>query len=220
MILAAAVCPHPPLLVPELAPGTSDELATLRDACFDAVGALLASGPDRVVVIGAGQLEHDLDERAGGTLGPYGVDVRAGGPTTQLPLSLTIGAWLLDRAGWTGRRTYTTGRPDVAGDVALLVMADGTNGRSEKAPGFLDERAEPFDAAIVSALAAGDPTLLAALDAELGAELGAAGVPALQTLAGLALDRTSRGASVAAHLRFDGAPLGVGYVVADWVLRA
>jgi aromatic ring-opening dioxygenase LigB subunit len=215
VIRAAAVCPHPPLLVPEVAPGTLDELADLRAACLDAVRRLLAAGPRRIVVVGHGDLDHDLDETAGGTLGPYGVDVRAGGDDPVLPLSLTIGAWLLDTAGWHGPRTYSTGRPAVGDDVALLVMADGSNGRSEKAPGFLDERAAPFDAAIAAALADGDPEALTALDPLLGSELGSSGVAALRLLGEMA-----RGASVTAHLRYDGAPLGVGYIVADWVLES
>lgn len=214
MIVAAAVCPHPPVLVPELAPGTTDELAPLRDACAEAVAALLATKPDRVVVMGAGDADSDVDERAGGTLAAYGVDVRAGGRNTGLPLSHTIGAWLLDRAGWTGPRTYSTGRPTLDGAAALLVMADGSNGRSEKAPGFLDVRAEQFDAAIAAALAAGDPAALVTLDPVLGAELGAAGVPALRSLGELVL--LQEGRPGAPHLRYNQAPLGVGYVVADW----
>ena len=222
VIVAAAVCPHPPLLVPEVAPGTSDELAELRAACRTAVETLLAAEPDRIVVVGAGELDHDLDETAGGTLAGYGVDRRAGGDDGRLPLSLTIGAWLLDEAGWTGPRTYSTIGPaiDVSSRVAVLVMADGSNGRSEKAPGFLDERAEPFDASIAAALADGDAAALVALDLDLGAALGSTGVPALRTLGGMVLDDMTRGASVTAHLRYDGAPLGVGYVVADWLLTA
>lgn len=212
-MIRAAVCPHPPLLVPEVAPGTLDELGDLRTACADAVAALVASAPRRIVVVGAGDLDHDLDEAAGGTLAGFGADVRAGGADLVLPLSLTVGAWLLDAAGWAGARTYSTGRPQVDDGDALLVVADGSTTRSEKAPGFLDERAEPFDAAIASALASGDADALATLDAELGAELGCTGVPALRMLGGLA-----RGTSVAAHLRYDGAPLGVGYLVADWTL--
>jgi hypothetical protein len=213
VIRAAAVCPHPPLVVPEVAPGTVDELDDLRAACADAVAALLSAGPQRIVVVGAGDLVHDVDETAGGTLEGFGVDVRAGGPDLVLPLSLTIGAWLLDAAGWTGTRTYSTGRPQVDHDAALLVMADGSTTRSEKAPGFLDMRAEPFDATIASALAAGDADALIALDPALGVELGSTGVPALRLLGEL-----TRGATVAARLRYDGAPLGVGYLVADWVL--
>ncbi|MFC5678400.1 hypothetical protein [Aeromicrobium endophyticum] len=214
-MIRAAVCPHPPLLVPEVAPGTLDELGGLRVACAAAVAALVASAPRRIVVVGAGDLDHDVDEMAGGTLAGFGADVRAGGADLVLPLSLTIGAWLLDAAGWAGPRTYSTGRPQVDDGATLLVMADGSTTRSEKAPGFLDERAEPFDAAVAAALASGDADALAALDPVLGAELGCTGVPALRVLGELA-----RGASVAAHLRYDGAPLGVGYFVADWTPSA
>lgn len=209
------MCPHPPLLVPEVAPGTAEELTALRDACAAAVRALITVQPGRVVVIGAGPPAADLDESAGGTLAAFGVDAPAGGSGRQLPLSLTIGAWLLDRAGWTGPRTYSTGTPDIEGDdVVVLAMADGTTRRSVKAPGFLDERAEPFDRAIAKALADGDPEGLAALDADLAAELGATGVPTLHTLAQL-----TKGADATAHVRFDDAPFGVGYVVADWVVQ-
>jgi aromatic ring-opening dioxygenase LigB subunit len=217
VIVAVAVCPHPPLLVPEVAPGTAEELAEVRDACHAAVTALLAADPDRVVVIGggdhAGGLTPDLDETAGGSLASYGAAVHAGGPGTDLPLSLTIGAWLLDRAGWTGPRTYSTARPEVDGRVALLVMADGTGTRTPKAPGALDDRAEAFDAAIAAALAAGDPEALASLDIDLGAELWSRGVPTLRTLGEM-----TKGADVTAHLRVAVAPFGVGYLVADWVL--
>lgn len=227
MILAAAVCPHPPALVPEVGPGVDDKLGAVRQACDDVVRTLLDSSPDRVVVIGAGPQGADRDETAGGTLGAYGVDVTAGGPTRELPLSLTVGAWLLDRAGWTGPRTYSTGRPAVDGRVALLVMGDGSARRSLQAPGFLDDRAEAFDAGIAAALAAGDAGALAKLDLDLGAELAAAGAPALRTLGELALDQaahdhpgsggTKKGADVTARLRVDVAPFGVGYVVADWL---
>lgn len=223
MIVAAAVCPHPPLLAPEVAPGTDDELAGLRDACRAAVSALLAAGPDRVVVLGAGGLPGALDERAAGTLASYGADVRAGSDdgAPTLPLSLTIGAWLLDAAGWAGPRTYVTASPHLDDDevVALLVMSDCSTKRSDKAPGHLDGRAEPFDASVVEALAAGDPAALSVIDPALGAELGSTGVPALHELARLATAETAKDATVAAHVRYDGAPLGVGYVVADWVFR-
>jgi hypothetical protein len=211
VILAAAVCPHPPLLVPDVAPGTLDELADLRAACDAAVRTLLDARPARVVVLGAGDVVADEDETAGGTLAAYGVAARAGGARDVLPLSLTIGAWLLDRAGWTGPRTYSTGTPDVVDDVALLVMADGTTRRSVQAPGFLDERAEPYDASIATALAAGDPEALTALDPDLGSALGSTGVPTLRTLGDM-----TKGATVTARLRVDEAPFGVGYFVADW----
>ena len=55
MLIAAAVCPHPPLLVPEAtgAPGAGDaELRRLRTACHQAVSALLAERPDLIAVVG------------------------------------------------------------------------------------------------------------------------------------------------------------------------
>jgi hypothetical protein len=213
VILAVAVCPHPPMLVPEVASGAGGDLAVLRQACDDAVASLIALDPDRIVVLGSGALDSDRDESAGGTLAGFGVDVRAGGETDELPLSLTIGAWLLDRAGWFGRRSYSTGEPDVSGRVALLVMADGSAKRTTEAPGFYDERAEAFDAAIAAALDAGDAGALADLDLALGAELWVAGTPALKTLGHMTKDT-----AITPRLRCDTAPFGVGYFVADWVL--
>ncbi|MCW2841626.1 MAG: hypothetical protein JWR55_3109 [Aeromicrobium sp.] len=219
MILAAAVCPHPPLLVPAVAPGTTGELADLRAACDAAVQTLLGARPDRILVVAGGDLDHEPDETAGGTLAAYGADAHAGGAGTGLPLGHTIGAWLLDRAGWSGSRTYAlTGAADVSGDVALLVMADGTTKRSVQAPGFLDDRAAAYDAAIAAALAAGDPDALLALDPVLGAELGSTGVPALRSLGQVMKDEMTKGAVVTARLHVDEAPFGVGYFVADWVL--
>jgi hypothetical protein len=201
------------MIIPEVATGAADDLASLRSACDSAISSILAGEPDRVVVIGAGDLGVDRDEGAGGTFAPYGIDLHVGGAGTELPLSLTVGAWLLDRAGWAGPRTYSTGTPDVGGRVALLVMADGSAKRSTAAPGFLDDRAEAFDASIASALATGDAEALASLDPELGAELWAAGTPALRTMGELTKD-----ADIVANLRVDVAPFGVGYWVADWVL--
>lgn len=201
------------MIIPEVAAGAADDLASLRSACDAAVATLRAHGPDRIVVIGAGALDTDRDESAGATFAPYGVDLHVGGDSVELPLSLAVGAWLLDRAGWSGPRTYSTGTPEVGGRIALLVMADGSAKRSTSAPGFFDDRAEAFDAAIAAALGQGDAETLAGLDPELGAELWAAGTPALKTLGQL-----TKGADIVANLRVDVAPFGVGYWVADWVL--
>ncbi len=156
------------MIIPEVAAGAADDLASLRSACDAAVSTILSGDPDRVVVIGAGELDGDRDESAGATFAPYGVDLHVGGAGTELPLSLAIGAWLLDRAGWAGARTYSTGVPDVSGRVALLVMADGSAKRSTSAPGFFDDRAEAFDASIAAALAGGDAETLASLDLRAG----------------------------------------------------
>jgi hypothetical protein len=210
VIVAAAVCPHPPALVPELASGAAHELDEVRNAALAAVHDLVAVEPDRVVVLG-GRTPTDADDDATGGLLGYGVDsgvVREGIP---LPLSLTIGAWLLDQAGWPGLRTYATSAVPVEDRVALLVMADGSARRGTNAPGYFDERAEDYDTRIAAALQTGDAAALSALDVELGDELMVAGIRALVTLGEM-----TKGAAIAAQLRYDGAPFGVSYWVADW----
>src|SRR3954452_18756680 len=52
MLVAAAVCPCAPLLVPEVAAGAAPELDAARAACADALGVLAAAHPDRLVVVG------------------------------------------------------------------------------------------------------------------------------------------------------------------------
>ncbi len=49
MLLAAAVCPHPPLLVPEVAAGAAPETDDLRAACRAAVATV---APYETVVVG------------------------------------------------------------------------------------------------------------------------------------------------------------------------
>jgi hypothetical protein len=213
VIIAAAVCPHPPVLVPELASGAASELDDVRSAALASVATLVSMRPDRVVIVGTGELAEPVDESAGGTLAGHGVDVRAGGDDVVLPLSLTIGAWLLDQAGWDGPRTYTTTSVPTDDRAALLVMTGGSARRSLKAPGYLDERAEAHDAAIGAALANGDADALASLDVHLGDELLAPGARAL-----VVLGEMTKGADVTAQLRWDGAPFGVGYWVADWAI--
>ncbi len=247
MLIAAAVCPCPPLLVPEVAAGAAPELDGLRAACAEAVRALAAAGPERLIVVGpaerAGRGAHA--QGAAGSFRGFGVEVDVrlaapaagepgcedavdGGPSRSLPTSLAVGAWLLEHAGWdpavpveglgvgeplAAERCIEVGR-ELAGRaerMALLVMGDGTACRTLKAPGYLDERAAPFDAEVARALAAADTGALAALDEELAYELKAAGRAPLQVLAGAA-----EGASLKGELRYDEAPYGVGYFVASW----
>jgi hypothetical protein len=143
----------------------------------------------------------------------------------SLPPSLAVAAWLL--GGWSaapvegfgvGRqlereRCDATGRSlaDTTGRVALLVMGDGSACRTVKAPGYLDERAEPFDAAVAAALAAADTGALGALDPELAEALHASGWSPWQILASAA-----EGAGLAGELLYEAAPYGVGYFVATW----
>ncbi|MBM0280058.1 hypothetical protein JM949_35335, partial [Micromonospora sp. STR1s_6] len=102
-LVAAAVCPHPPLLVPEVAGSAAPELDDLRAACDAAVRRLLAVEPDILVLLGTGPVTGPIHAPATGSLQPWGVDLDVplapGQPDrgAVLPLSLTVGAWLLAR---------------------------------------------------------------------------------------------------------------------------
>lgn len=220
MLISAAICPHPPLLVPEVACGAAPELDSLRAACAEALRPLAAA--DLVVVVGSGPVTRDFGTDAAGTLRPYGRDITVGAGDPVLPLSLTIGHWLLgDRSAV--YRSVAEDAPaescarlgadlaGLAGRVAFLVMGDGSACRTERAPGYLDERAAGFDAGVARALAGGDAAALSGLDPILAAELRAAGRAPWQVLAGAAGDGRFTG-----RLLADEAPYGVGYFVATW----
>jgi hypothetical protein len=223
--VAVAFCPCPPLLLPAVAGRAATDTAGLRTACAAAVGALLGAAPEAVVVVGgAGGGRFGAGDA--GDLRGHGVDLEvpfAGPPQRggrRTPLALTVGAWLLDRAGHTGTRIGTG--PDglagvlagLDGPVGVLAMGDGSARRTLKAPGYLDPAAGPFDAAVAAALAAGDAPALAALDPAEGERLMAAGVPTWRAV-GAALT----GRAVTGRLHADEAPFGVGYLVADWQVR-
>ena len=227
------MCPHPPLLVPAVASGARD-LDELRAGCAEAVQRLIAASPDMICIVGGGTDEQWYDDGAVGSFRSYGValDVPLGDcghaePT--LPLSLTVGAWLLRSAGWAGRRRALAVSGDAPDDdlvrlatqitglapaVGLLVMGDGSARRTEKAPGYVDPRAAGFDAAVVTALAGADTAALAGLDRQLGGALLAAGITAWRFLG-----QATAGASWDAALLADLAPYGVGYFVATWARR-
>ncbi|MFJ4471572.1 class III extradiol dioxygenase subunit B-like domain-containing protein [Streptomyces sp. NPDC089424] len=241
MLVAAAVCPCPPLLVPAVAAGAAPEMDLARTACTDALGVLAAARPDRLIVVGPAR-EGGTESYPEGTHGSFrgfGVDVgvrlgRAGAadgagttvPAT-LPPSLAVAAWLLERTAWADapieglavaedlapERCRDIGGEIAAGDerVALLVMGDASACRTLKAPGYLDERAEPFDAAVGRALGSADLAALAALDVELARQLMVSGRAPWQVLAGAA-----EGTLLGGALLYEDAPYGVGYVVASW----
>jgi hypothetical protein len=231
--VTVAFCPSPPLLVPAVSGTPTYATSRLRAAVLAAVQAVLEERPDVVVVVGDGGTDRPATGTGAlrfgsgdaGDLRGYGVDlevpfagrVRPGG--RRLPLAHTLGAWLLDQAGHTGLR-LGVGPDDLASTLAelpagvgVLAMGDGSARRTEKAPGHLDPAAADFDAAVAAALAAGDATALAALDPAAGERLLAAGVPVWRAV-GAAL----AGRPVVARLRYDDAPFGVGYLVAEWHL--
>ncbi|HEX4290242.1 MAG TPA: hypothetical protein VH021_15080 [Trebonia sp.] len=267
MIVAAAICPSPPLLASELT-GQADILPELRAASAAAVTRLLAAVPDVVAVVGpaettgpwdpAGELSlasfapalrrhsSQSDNSKARNAAPSAAGLSAAGPPSTapltaapsaagappaapfLPLALGIGARLLDQAGYTGPRTFhgigedqpavaclAMGRElaSSAPRVALLAVGDGSARRSAAAPGYLDERAAPFDEAVERAVRDGDLPAIAALDPHLATDLLAAGRPAWQTLAGA----LSAAARLRTEVLYSDAPLGVAYLVATFI---
>ncbi|MFI5956941.1 hypothetical protein [Cryptosporangium sp. NPDC051539] len=253
MLLAAAVCPHPPLLVPALtgasggpptgpAADAATAAAELRATCLGAVRDLLAAGRSAgtdldVVVVGTGPTPGSAAPDAVGSLAGYGADLTLGlarvtgeapAAVPTLPLSVTIGIWLLREAGHDGpvraRVVTQHATPAECADLGsrlaafpaptvLLVMGDGSASRDEKAPGSLDPRALPFDAAAAEALASVDTAALAALDPDLAHDLLAPGRAPWQILAGAV---EADGRDWKGELRSADAPYGVGYLVAFW----
>lgn len=217
MLTAAAVCPHPPLLVPDLAAGAAAELDDLRTACTAAVGAL--GDYDVLYVTGVDSLPHAT------SFAPWGVDVPVDVPE-PLPLAVLVGAWLTRGR----RRSFVAIDPALDGDecaalgaelaasaerVAMLVMGDGSARHDVKGPGYVDPRAPAFDAAVHDAFTAADWPAIANLDAALADELLAAGRAPWQVLAGAATTNATH--TLAPTLT---APYGVGYHVAAWTWPA
>lgn len=87
----------------------------------------------------------------------------------------------------------------VSDETGVLVVANGSGRRTEKAPGHFDERAEEFDAALRADLSSADPGLAV----ELWADVAALGTLAGRTLAD-------------ADVLYDDLPFGVQYWVAVW----
>lgn len=231
-LAAAVVCPNPPLLVPDVASGAAPELDDLRDACDWAIDSIFAANPDLITIVGGASARRSFRPEDVGTFGPYGVSlaVALGGGSTEikpsLPLSLTVGAWLLrDRPRTPVRGAEAIGFDLPSADcaaigsalvgtsarVGLLVMGDGSACRGEKAPGYADPRAEDFDRTVVSALARADSEALAAIDPELATDLLASGRAAWQVLGGAAGLDPWRG-----EVLYDAAPYGVQYTVVTW----
>ncbi|MFI7634404.1 hypothetical protein [Nonomuraea sp. NPDC049400] len=216
MLVAAAVCPPTPLI--------ALQLDDLRSACQAAIAALRDARPDVLLVVGGAERTSTYGGRAAGTLRPWGLDVTAGHDEPPvLPLSLTVGRWLLgDRApdGFQSVAHDATSKEcrllgerlgKIADRVALLVMADGSACLSPRAPGKYDDAAKPYNDLITNAIANADPGALAALDPAQAERLWVSGRAALQVLAGAAGTR-----GYAGRLLMETAPYGVGYFASLW----
>jgi hypothetical protein len=224
MLVSAAVCPHPPALVPAVSQGAHGLLADLRAAAFAAVGELRDGDLDLLLCVGGGEAGADWGPDGGGSLRGYGVGASFGGAESGMPLSLTVADYLAESTGTSVDGFVSVAAAatpedcaargaDLAGSaprVGLLVMADGSARHTRQSPGPFDERAVAYDAAVLTALTAPDPDALLALDPELSTELWVGGRPAWQVLAGALLASPGRWVGVT---RYAQAPLGVGYAV-------
>lgn len=227
MIVAAVVCPHPPLLLRELS-GARDAVPELRAACHEALRTALASKPDCVVVVGGADETRDWDPS-------LPVDVHSFGTTDAphvegLPLSLGVARRLLDEVGWDGPLRFRAVAWDAipaevaaegrciaegAGRVVLVVLGEGSARPGDKPPGYLDPRAAAFDDEIARALGDGDAAALSRLDPVLAEDLMMLGRAVFGVL-GEAVVRQGR--SPRATLAFRDNPYGVTYAVALWDL--
>lgn len=247
-LVAAAVVPAAPALIPGLG-GAADPLAEVREVARNAVADAVAEGGTDPYVVVVSSVEASLlggrtvRRWAIGAPSGAGRFLGTGAPDRALPAGLEIGRMLLPEgleaellgvaqdAGT--QECLTVGRHQTDGaDTVLIVVADGSATRTEKAPGHLDPRAEGFDAGLARALAEVDGPALADLDPELAEALWCRGRAALQVLAGALAAGSGAGAGadprsgadlgpggrsrLRGEVLLDEAPFGVGYLVATW----
>ena len=226
MLSAIAIVPSAPVLVPELGGVASVELADLRAAVL--AGAALL--PPRWIGIGTGGADDVMDPDSVGSFAGFGADVRVGlspgaaQSPVALPLCALIAGWVRGQARPEAVARVRLYRSDHDADTALargrqlraeideapdpigvLVVADGANTLTERAPGGYDPSAADVQLALDDALADGDVAALTRLPGRI------LGRVAFQVLAGL----TEPGPRTAKEL-YRGAPYGVGYFAGVW----
>jgi hypothetical protein len=133
---AAAVLPHPPLLVPELAGAAAAELDPLRVACRQALTAVLAAA-ELTILVGEGPVWGVPGPSAPGSFRPYGADVEVTLPglvdldlpglpaptrLDDLPLSLAVAAHLLAGLDAAPGRLFAATVPPTLGPGAAAAI--------------------------------------------------------------------------------------------------
>jgi hypothetical protein len=134
--LGAAVLPHPPLLVPELAGTPAAELDPLRTACGQALASVRAAA-DLTILIGDGPVWAVPGPSAPGSFRPYGANVEVTLPPLmdleppglppparldELPLSLAVAAHLLADLGAPPGRLFAVTVPTSLGPGAAAAI--------------------------------------------------------------------------------------------------
>lgn len=240
MLVAAAIVPAPPILVPAVASGASSELDELRGAIQHALQYILATKPDLLVCVGLGADERAFSAGATGSFRGLGVDLEvelgSSAPTMQrtspaadVPLSLAVLAWLLGTVEWTGTvvgqavsAQCSSARASEVGAklartrdrVAFVVAGDGSAALTARSPGYLVAGASEWQSEVTEALMRVDAEWLKALSVGEGDQYHAAGRAPWQVAAGAAVDS---GAKWSGQVWFDEAPYGVSYPVVTWL---
>ncbi len=231
MLVAAALCPAPPVLVSDISRAAAHELDDVRAACAAAIAELLRHEECRLTVVAAGTT-RTWSAQAPAGLASVGLPLdvppltgpAAGGP--RLPLALTVGRWLLAQAGHAGDDdTWCAVDADSAAALGrriaasadrrtLLVLGEGSSAIGPHAPLPQDDRAPEFDSSVTDLVRSGDLTALASRDSELATSLGVTGWAPWLALASAAGGRAGVG-----RLLTYGAPYGVGYLVGTWAAQ-
>ena len=194
MIETALVLPSPPAL---LAPrSVIDPVAELRAACYNAVTGLPQG--QQVMVLANPVSEANAARGITEPLGHRVARSLLGGIEFEPQVALPYAAAAI---------------LELAEPTTLIVLADGSARRSEKAPGHLHPDAVAFDDHIEAALRTGDAAALAGLDPDLGEQLWCDGIPGFRVLGEVARDR-----QVTAELSYADAPYGVAWWVSRWDL--
>ncbi|MCV7005624.1 hypothetical protein [Mycobacterium gordonae] len=225
MLSAIAIVPCAPVLVPELAGAAGAEVAGLTAAVLAAAAVL----PPRWIAVGTGRPAAVVAPDSAGTFAGFGVDVPVRltpepGVVRDMPLCALMAAWVRGQARPDGSvevRVYA-GDEDPATSVArgrrlraeieaqpdpigVLVVADGANTLTARAPGGYDPEGAGAQQVLDDALAGGDLAALSRLSPRI------LGRVAFGVLAGLA----EPGPRAAKEL-YRGAPYGVGYFAGVW----
>ena len=222
MLIAAAICPPAPLLLPGVE-GRRRLGLEVSSAALASVQALVDSSVTTVVVLAEDEGPPPSPEQPLGTW-RFGAPPAHAASGVALPLPFAVGMTLLTEAGFAGEvrllplsETTTSeqaaelGRSIVVeGEVGLLLMGNASACSTPRAPGAFREDAEEFNDAIVHAVRTLEPSSLTGLSAEAARDqLSDIRLP-LEVLSG-ALE----GARFASDIGYADAPGGVYYVCAS-----